>query len=64
METFAYCSERRQDKAKIGKKADDCMDAGVRATLEAKADFILINEHFEPVFNAVLPSVLVMHWSQ
>ncbi len=39
------------------------MDAGVRATQEAKAEFILINEHFEPVFNTVLPSVVVMQRS-
>ena len=32
--------ERRQDKAKIGEKAE----------------FTGVNEHFEPMFNAVLPS--------
>ena len=30
--------ERRRDKAEIHEKADDCTDAGVRATQDAKAD--------------------------
>jgi hypothetical protein len=36
-----------------GAKADDCMDAGARATQEANTAFTGVNEHFKPVFNKV-----------
>ena len=45
--TFARCHERRQDAAKT----------------DEKAEFIAINEHFEPVFNTVLASAVVVQKS-
>jgi len=34
----------------MNEQADDCMDAGVRATQEAKAELYVINEHCEFIF--------------